>query len=49
MTNRDRSPADLLSGADLPALAQQTIEYWVDGWQRTILFWDVLRRRSTAE
>jgi hypothetical protein len=30
----------------LPALAQQTLDYWVDGWQRTILFWDVLRQRS---
>jgi hypothetical protein len=32
----------------LTAPAQQAMEYWVDGWQRTILFWDVLRRRSTA-
>lgn len=29
-----------------PTLAQQTIDYWVDSWQRTILFWDVLRQRS---
>src|SRR5215831_12061335 len=21
-------------------------DYWVDAWQRTILFWDVLRQRS---
>ena len=28
--------------------ARQAMEYWVDGWQRTILFWDVLRRRSDA-
>ena len=46
MTNRNPSPADLLSGADLPALARQTVEYWVDNMQRTVLFWDVLRRRS---
>ena len=30
----------------LPAPAQQAVDYWVDGWQRTILFWDVLRQRS---
>jgi len=22
------------------------VDYWIDGWQRTILFWDVLRQRS---
>ncbi|HRD67280.1 MAG TPA: DUF3141 domain-containing protein [Candidatus Competibacter sp.] len=31
---------------DLPAPAQQTVDYWADSWQRTILFWDTLRRRS---
>jgi hypothetical protein len=30
----------------MPALAQQAMDYWIDGWQRTILFWDVLRQRS---
>ncbi len=25
---------------------QATWDYWVDAWQRTILFWDVLRQRS---
>lgn len=30
----------------VPAFAQQAIDYWVDSWQRTILFWDVLRQRS---
>ncbi|MCC8999718.1 MAG: DUF3141 domain-containing protein [Candidatus Contendobacter sp.] len=29
----------------LPALAQQAVDDWVDGCQRTILFWDVLRQR----
>lgn len=29
-----------------PTLAQQAFEYWVDSWQRTILFWDVLRQRG---
>ena len=28
------------------SFAQQAIEYWVDSWQRTILFWDVLRQRG---
>jgi len=46
MANRDPSPAEVLPGADLPALARQTVEYWVDNMQRTVLFWDVLRRRS---
>lgn len=27
-------------------LAQKTFEYFVDFWQRTILFWDVMRQRS---
>jgi hypothetical protein len=26
--------------------AAQPLSYWVDAWQRTILFWDVLRQRS---
>ena len=26
--------------------ARQWTDYWMDGWQRTILFWDVLRQRS---
>ena len=30
----------------LPEFAAQTLSYWVDAWQRTILFWDVLRQRS---
>ncbi|MDG4595422.1 MAG: DUF3141 domain-containing protein [Candidatus Contendobacter sp.] len=30
----------------LPAPAQQVADYWVDSWQRTILFWDTLRRRG---
>ncbi len=32
----------------LPVTPQQVTDYWVDGWQRAILFWDVLRQR-TAE
>jgi len=26
--------------------AQQNVDYWVDSWQRTVLFWDVLRQRG---
>jgi Protein of unknown function (DUF3141) len=25
---------------------QEAWDYWVDAWQRTVLFWDVLRQRS---
>lgn len=28
------------------SFAQQVSDYWVDFWQRTILFWDVLRQRG---
>jgi pimeloyl-ACP methyl ester carboxylesterase len=31
---------------EMPALARQTKDYWIDAFQRTILFWDVLRERS---
>src|SRR5574342_139526 len=30
----------------LPDVASQALSYWVDAWQRTILFWDVLRQRG---
>src|SRR5512143_4168385 len=30
----------------MPEFAAQAVSYWVDAWQRTILFWDVLRQRS---
>jgi len=43
MTNTSQS---LFPRQDFPALAQHTFDYWVDFWQRTILFWDVLRERS---
>jgi pimeloyl-ACP methyl ester carboxylesterase len=46
MTNTKPSPADFLSGATAPVLAQQAFEYWVDATQRTLLFWDVMRQRS---
>ncbi|MFZ1445319.1 MAG: DUF3141 domain-containing protein, partial [Candidatus Dechloromonas phosphoritropha] len=30
----------------IPVPGQQALDYWIDGWQHTILFWDVLRQRS---
>src|SRR5208283_2887600 len=27
-------------------LAQDALDYWVDSWQRSVLFWDVLRERG---
>ncbi len=31
---------------NLPEFITQNVDYWTDFWQRTILFWDVLRQRS---
>jgi len=45
----DRPPTAFEPMQALAGPAQQAMEYWVDGWQRTILFWDVLRRRRTAD
>jgi hypothetical protein len=44
----DRTPTAFEPMQALAGPAQQAMEYWVDGWQRTILFWDVLRRRSNT-
>ncbi|MEI2774171.1 MAG: DUF3141 domain-containing protein [Candidatus Competibacter sp.] len=41
MTERFRSPSQ-----NPFAPVQQMADYWVDSWQRTLLFWDTLRRRS---
>jgi hypothetical protein len=46
MTDRPQSLSPLTTQPTLPAVAQQAVDYWIDGWQRTILFWDVLRQRS---
>jgi len=46
MTNSSQSLSTLSTQPTLPAVAQQAVDYWIDGWQRTILFWDVLRQRS---
>jgi hypothetical protein len=41
-TGRIGAPA----GAAMPTMGGPLGEYWIDCMQRTILFWDVLRRRS---
>ncbi|MEH6872789.1 MAG: DUF3141 domain-containing protein [Candidatus Competibacter sp.] len=46
MTEPSQSLTTLSTQPTLPAVAQQAVDYWIDGWQRTILFWDVLRQRS---
>jgi pimeloyl-ACP methyl ester carboxylesterase len=32
----------------MPRIASQTMGYWVDSWQRTVLFWDILRERGNV-
>ena len=46
MTDPSQSRFPFSSQQAIPALGQQAVDYWIDGWQRTILFWDVLRQRS---
>ena len=46
MTDRSQSLSTPSAQPALSALPQQVADYWIDGWQRTILFWDVLRQRS---
>ena len=46
MTDPSQFLTTLSTQQTLPAVAQQAVDYWIDGWQRTILFWDVLRQRS---
>ena len=46
MTDLTQFLASLSTQFSRPASAQQTMDYWIDGWQRTILFWDILRQRS---
>ena len=46
MTDPSQSLTPFSPQSSLPVLAQQAVDYWTDGWQRTILFWDVLRQRS---
>jgi pimeloyl-ACP methyl ester carboxylesterase len=40
------SPTSSSSPWLMPELAAQALSYWVDSWQRTVLFWDVLRERG---
>ncbi|MCB1777075.1 MAG: DUF3141 domain-containing protein [Candidatus Competibacteraceae bacterium] len=46
MTDSIQSLSPLSNQPLMPALTRQTMDYWIDGWQRTVLFWDVLRQRS---
>ena len=46
MTDLSQSLTAFSPLSSLPVLAQQAVDYWIDGWQRTILFWDLLRQRS---
>ncbi len=43
MTNPSKS---LSTPQTMSTFAKQAVDYWVDSWQRTILFWDTLRQRS---
>ena len=46
MTDPSQSRFPFAGQQAIPVLGQQVVDYWIDGWQRTILFWDVLRQRS---
>ncbi|MFO1206212.1 MAG: DUF3141 domain-containing protein [Burkholderiales bacterium] len=46
MTDIPSSTPSAFDPQTMPPGAQQVFDYWVDTCQRTILFWDVLRRRS---
>ncbi len=46
MTDSTQSLSVFSTQSLVPAPAQPVMDYWIDGWQRTILFWDVLRQRS---
>ena len=41
-----RAPQLAPSPAPTAKLAQDALDYWVDTWQRSVLFWDVLRERG---
>ncbi|MBL8351299.1 MAG: DUF3141 domain-containing protein [Burkholderiaceae bacterium] len=32
----------------VPGMAQDAMNYWVDAWQRSVLFWDTLRERGNV-
>src|SRR5262245_53606760 len=41
-------PTPTASIPTMPLLAQSAMESWIDAWQRSILFWDVLRERGNT-
>jgi pimeloyl-ACP methyl ester carboxylesterase len=44
--SKPSSPKGSAAPWPMAEFAAQPLSYWVDAWQRTILFWDVLRQRS---
>jgi pimeloyl-ACP methyl ester carboxylesterase len=40
--------AAMASALPMPPLASHAMSYWVDSWQRTVLFWDILRERGNV-
>jgi len=42
------APAGSSSSWSMPQLAAQAFSYWIDSWQRSVLFWDVLRERGNT-
>jgi pimeloyl-ACP methyl ester carboxylesterase len=40
--------AVMASALPIPRLASHAMSYWVDSWQRTVLFWDILRERGNV-
>lgn len=45
MANQAKSSSNF-NAPSVPSLAAAATEYWTDSWQRSILFWDVLRERG---
>ncbi len=48
MTDRFRLQNAAMPPESLPESARQVTDYWIDSMQRTVLYWDVLRRRSAT-
>ena len=40
--------ATMANALPMPRLASHAMSYWVDSWQRTVLFWDILRERGNV-
>src|SRR5208283_818078 len=45
---KTRAARDAKPVAAAPRLMQDALDYWVDTWQRSVLFWDVLRERGNG-